>query len=508
MTNILECRTTKTSVVVGGSVDSGKSTFGAVLHSGIYDDGAGSARLLIAKHPHEITSGKTSDISTRTYEIKGKNEDITIVDTCGHGKYLGTTTYGICAYLPDYAVIIISANRGVLPMTKQHMRLILSLGIPTFFVITHIDISPVEVYETTKTGIVKSCMMYGGRSSFVKFVNDIADQSKTADEQIVMENEAANTILESITNLSDGKQNTYCVLSISNKTGFFFNTVRKIFDNLKPRDLWPKEVSDVSNDKIVKLFRAALEKQKSGSSSIIPEYKPLNGSIFMLESAYTPPGIGLVVCGINRGNPIKLNDTLYFGPFNKTFYEVRVRSMHNNIRQITYSLNDHDRGCIAIGHSKKDDITKDNIKKGTILLSSATLIKNVCYRFKAVMTMFTNSLTLKSGYCPIVHLNTIRQPARMIIDPEENNGNDVLCFDGKTTTIAIVTFKFKQHPEFIELFSKFVLRSGDLQGVGIVIGITPIEDDQDAIPDPVKNRKHHVRKHKVKIITKQPPASN
>ena len=189
-------------------------------------------------------------------------------------------------------------------------------------------------------------------------------------------------------------------------------------------------------------------------------------------------------------------DFMFMGPFGKEFRKIRVKGLHNNMRQIVPTLDDHHRGCINFAITDKTELKREQIGKGIVLLNSMSMVKNVCYRFKAVITIFTNpthSITLKTGYSPVIHLYTIRQSARMIIDPAENNGQDVITFDGKNTMVVIATFKFKQNPEFVEPFNRFVLRSGSIQGIGLVTSITPIDEDSDARPDPVRGGRNRFR---------------
>ena len=63
---------TEVGVAIAGAVDSGKSSFIGVLTSGNLDNGRGSARNLVAKHPHEIKSGQTSDISIKSLDLLAK----------------------------------------------------------------------------------------------------------------------------------------------------------------------------------------------------------------------------------------------------------------------------------------------------------------------------------------------------------------------------------------------------------------------------------------------------
>ena len=480
----------------------------------ILDDGNGSARKLVAKHPHEIATGRTSDISTRVYNIPNSNEAVTLVDLCGHETYFKTTTFGVSGYFPDYGFLIVSANRGILPMTKQHMRLFLSLGIPFIIIITHSDIVTEDVYNETVKGITKICSMFGGKSTSTKFINNLNDQkifSNLAnlansiehveyDEfegtQTTKVTKAANVVLDIINAISDGKQMVFPVITMSSKTGYFLDVIKKILGLLKPRNFWFQgEEKEITENKFVKQFKLSLEKQQKGLSNILPIYKKFNGGIFYIDSSYNVQGIGVVVTGINRGTPITtgLQNYMYIGPFGKDFKKIRIKSLHNNFRENVPILENHHRGCINFAPVEKSEIRREHIKKGMVVIPSLEMTKNICYRFKAVITMFTNlstSITLKTGYSPVIHMNTIRQTARMIIDPKENNNQEIITFSGMVSNIIIATFKFKTNPEFVEPYSRFLLRSGSIQGIGLVIDVIPMCDDPDAKPDVVKKNKH------------------
>lgn len=481
------------------------STFIGVLISKKLDDGNGSARQLVAKHPHEIESGKTSDISTKQYPLETKNESITLIDLCGHEKYFKTTTFGISGYFPDYAFLIINAQRGVLQMTKQHIRLLLSYSVPLVIIITHLDMVPENVYTETKESINRTFFLIGGKSVQVKYVNGIDDLKKSNEELEEIKKQAIADTLGGILNITDGRQTIYPVISISSKTGFFVDVVKNILENIPPRKFWlPGGKEAVMNGKLVKMFKAGVEKIKDGMSNIFPEYQEFKGGVFYIDCAFNPPGVGLIVSGINRGLPLYAStqqkmSKMYIGPYGKEFHEVRIKSLHNNIKQSVKVLEDHGRGCVNITTTGKEELKRDTIPKGAVMLTDLSLTKNVCYRFKAVITLFSKSITIKSGYTPIIHLFTIRQPARIIVDPEDNNGKDVVTFEGKSTTVAVVTFKFKHRPEYVEPYNMFVMRSGDIQGVGMVISSTSIIDDPDAKPDEQKSRRGR-RKYKKPIV--------
>jgi len=174
-------------LAVIGNVDSGKSTLVGCLTKGIKDDGRGYARKFVFNYQHENESGRTSSIaeeiigfrngkmiySSRLNDKKNvswkdiasqSDHVITLLDLCGHEKYLKTTMYGVSALLPHYAVILIGTNMGVQRMTKEHLGIVISLNIPFFIVFTKVDIAPKEVKEKTintftsllKTGLQKS----------------------------------------------------------------------------------------------------------------------------------------------------------------------------------------------------------------------------------------------------------------------------------------------------------------------------------------------------------------
>lgn len=472
-------QTTVTAIAVAGSVDSGKSSFIGVITSGKLDDGNGSARTLVANHQHEIQSGKTSDISTRYINIPETNSSVTLIDLCGHDKYFHTTTYGLAGHFPDYAFLVISANRGVLSMTKQHFRVLLCLNVPICVIVTHIDITPKDVYHETLEGLRKTIVYFYGKKSKVTFANNGLDQTKSESELTDIKNVTIeNTV--SILAKHNGKQNIFPVITISNKTGYFIDVVHQIIKRLTPRQLWVDN-NTISEHAIIRYFTDILG--VLGKNSLLQPYKNIDGSIFYIDNCYNPPGIGLVITGISRGNDINVGDTLYLTPINKDVIEFRIKSIHNNVKQLIPALKNHYRGTIAMGLNKKNDIKRSQIRKGMLVLSSIVMAKQICYHFKAIITFFAQSVTVKNGYEAMIHMGNTRQTARIIIDPSDNEGNEILGFEKKKSNVAIVTFKFVRYPEYIDSYSIFLIRNGGIHGTGMVLYSVPLDQDTDAQPD-------------------------
>lgn len=465
---------TSLAVAVAGSVDSGKSTLIGVLFSGKLDDGSGSARNLVARHPHEIESGKTSDVSTRMLYC-GDGKALTLIDLCGHEKYLKTTTCGITGQFPDYAIVIIAANRGILKMTKEHLGILFYMQIPVILVITRADIAPPEIYNNTVKSIKTMCKFY---NKTPEFLNGLPDTNS---------NEKEPKDLLRVKELSQILQNT-CdhipVITVSNKTGYYVNVLRETLYGLQPRKLW--------------------------------DSSKLEGSVFYIDTVFNPPGIGLVLSGIVKGKKISVGDSVFIGPIGQNFIQVRIRSMHNNFRQSINELNDHERGCIAISSMGKQEVTREMIHRGMIIVSSNKLINNVCYRFKAEVEVLHHSATIGSGYAPVIHLGPVRQSARIVnieeiiykkalVEKPENeeSKNDRLTI--RTGDKAIVVFKFKFKSEFIENGVTFFFREGTTRGVGKIISVIPVSEDSDANPDPSKvkrsRRFKRIKKNTVKNNT-------
>ncbi|KAG1659851.1 GTP-binding protein 2 [Nymphon striatum] len=146
-------------VAVVGNVDAGKSTVVGVLTHGELDNGRGKARLNLFRHLHEIQTGHTSSISHEimgfdlngsivNYNVCRTAEEIceestklvTFIDLAGHPKYLRTTVCGLTGYAPHFAMVLVSANAGVIGTTREHLGLALALNVPIFIVVNKIDI--------------------------------------------------------------------------------------------------------------------------------------------------------------------------------------------------------------------------------------------------------------------------------------------------------------------------------------------------------------------------------
>lgn len=119
-------------VAVLGPVEAGKSTLLGVLTDGQLDNGRGQARLNLLRHRHELLSGHTSSIShgflgfTQEGEVvnyancgsiqeicEASSKLVTLIDLAGHKKYLKTTVFGLTAYQPEMAMLVVGTNTKI-----------------------------------------------------------------------------------------------------------------------------------------------------------------------------------------------------------------------------------------------------------------------------------------------------------------------------------------------------------------------------------------------------------
>lgn len=416
-------------VIVAGNVDAGKSTLIGVLTGNSLDDGNGLAREFVAKHKHEKDTGRTSDISIKTIQSPTKN--VLLVDTCGHQKYLKTTLYGITGHYPDYGVIVIAANKGIMKMTKEYLTIYLHMGLPFIIVITRSDlvVDNIQIYnQTLKT--IKTLILNYNKKLFLLNTNA---ESKLDDSELNLKHKKIRDYLPRITNVMQKNTNLVPVITVSNKTGYYIDMLKELLLSLKSRHLLAQQHAEQST--------------------------------FYIDSKFYVKGVGLVIAGIVKGDTINLGDKMMIGPYGTQFLTVKVISMHDNYRNPVTSLTNHTRGCLAIRVlDKKIHFNKDNVKKGMIVIKSPDF-NNIAYEFICSVKILNHTTTIGHKYSPVIHCGTIRQTAQIII----NKDNYLTSGDEKD-----VRFKFIKQPEYLEVGSKFFFREGTTRGVGTITSVIPI----------------------------------
>jgi GTPase len=433
-----------------GNVDVGKTSLISVLTNNLLDNGRGSARTLVMKHPHEQTSGRTSSITLnfmRTYfnsieELndkenkqfydydkktttikhkinKNKNNTsnegyknekvINLIDLAGHEKYLKTTIRGINGCLVDYVCILVGANSGIQRMTKEHLGVVLGLNIPIIIVITKIDMAPKNILKETIQSV---------KTIFHKRNMKTMNMNDTSDIKIMKEFYKSGNYKSIIP-----------IFKLSSVSGEGLPNFKQFVFNLDPYKRY--------------------------------ELKEKQSPHFIIESTYQIRGIGIVVSGTMKDGIIKRGDILKLGPYKGEFINVVIKSIHNNFKEDVNELRAGEGGCFAVkmtSHNNKIDFRRTLIKKGMRIMKHVKFF----YEFEAEVLILHHPTTIRANYQPTIHCGTITQTAK-ICSMEQ----DIMRTGDRST----IKFRFMHRPEYIEKNNYLVFREGQTKGIGRVINV-------------------------------------
>jgi small GTP-binding protein len=400
-----------------GNVDSGKSTLVGVLtklQNGEFDDGRGFARSKIFIHQHELESGRTSAITKES--IKKDNNVLEFVDLAGHEKYFRTTIRGICNNCIDYVLLLINGNMGNLTkMTLEHLYLVLSLKIPLIVIITKIDIAPSDILDNTIHNIKTILKKNKFFSHVIKDYNDLS--------QSIFENYFAG---------EEGYIRKFVpIIKISNKTGYNIDMLKNILFRL----------NNVFNFDIAN-----------------------NNKKFIVNNVYTVDHIGMILSGICYQGSIKKGDILHIILYNNIL-KLQVKSLHDDFQTPIDELFLGETGCLAVKALDKyyhNNLKKRHIRNGSIIMEHP----ETKYDFLANIMISNSSITIKEQYQPVINSMSINQVAILekICDVNNDEKNIIRCHER-----ALVRFKFKHHPEFINKDQYFIFRDGKIKGIGKIL---------------------------------------
>ncbi|PVD37464.1 hypothetical protein C0Q70_00054 [Pomacea canaliculata] len=333
-------------VAVVGNVDAGKSTLLGVLTHGELDNGRGFARQKLFRHKHEIES-----VCIGFPQVK--NEVVTFIDLAGHERYLKTTVFGMTGHAPDFAMLMIGANAGVIGMTKEHLGLALALNVPVFVVVTKVDMCPPNVMAET-----------------LKLLTRILKSPGCRKIPVIVQNK--DDVICSATNFTSERM---CpVFQVSNVTGENLDLL-KMFLNL----LSTRVKCDIS--------------------------KPAE---FQIDDTFSVPGVGTVVSGTLLQGFIRLNDTLLLGPDALgQFQSIVIKSIHRKRMPVKEV-----RGGQTASFALKK-IKRSTIRKGMVMVSPR-LEPKACWEFEGEILVLHHPTTISVRYQAMVHVGSVRQTATIL----------------------------------------------------------------------------------------------
>ncbi|XP_028304011.1 GTP-binding protein 2-like isoform X3 [Gouania willdenowi] len=315
-------------VAVLGNVDSGKSTLLGVLTQGELDNGRGRARLNLFRHLHEIQTGRTSSISfeilgfnskgevvnyseSRTAEeiCESSSKMITFIDLAGHHKYLKTTIFGLTSYCPDFAMLVVSANKGIAGTTREHLGLAMALKVPIFIVVSKVDLCSHGTVERTVRQLERVLKQPGCNK--VPMVVSSPDDAVTAAQQFTQ---------------------SACVtpiFTLSNVSGESLDRL-KVFLNILP---------PLSNSKEQEELMQQLTE-------------------FQVDEIYSVPDVGTVVGGTLYSGVCREGERLVVGPTDEgRFLRLKVGSIQRN-RSACRVLRAGQAATLALGNFDRSFLRK------------------------------------------------------------------------------------------------------------------------------------------------------
>lgn len=389
-----------------GDYASGKSTLLGVLTCGKLDNGKGLARLSILNHKHEVLSGVTS---SETYTMLGFDENgnvtnnsvfrsssegffdsstkiMSFYDQGGHQKYSKSLVQSLITNCSDYALIVVNPLEDCTNAVSEYFRVTKVLQIPTFIVITHLDmIDDNRLQEVLHT--IRKCKRAVNNRLHLLLVRD--------SEDIVFFGKNIN-------------EDILPVFAVSNLTGLNINALKK-FLNVLP-------ITHESHNQ---------ETHKSQ---------------FVVTSKFIKDDMVIISGSVMKGRVAK-RQSLFIGPCHDgTFKPVEITSVH--CYKVPVRMATCGQSCtLGLREKKGEDkwLKMLNIKKGMVLVE-ATVPPTSSSGFVAEFQLFDENeiqLELPPFYEPVVTSQTFKHTCYILKNGDglaKESGGEVDSLDSPLLT--------------------------------------------------------------------------
>ncbi|KAK4639821.1 hypothetical protein QC761_701540 [Podospora bellae-mahoneyi] len=367
----------ETRIAVVGNVDAGKSSMLGVLVKGDLDDGRGKARVNLFRHKHELETGRTSSVGMEImgFDTKGEvvvsdtpgrklsweeigkrsGKVITFSDLAGHERYLRTTVFGLLSSSPNYCLLMVAANNGLIGMSKEHLGIALALNVPVMVVITKIDICPPQILEQTVNQITRILKSPGARKIPIFIKN---------------REECINTATQFVS------QRICPIFQVSNVTGENLDLVRSFLNILPHHGRYDAE--------------APFE--------------------FHVNDTFSVPHVGTVVSGIVKSGVIHAGDDVQIGPDSLgRFTQTSIRSIER--KRIGVPMASAGQSAsFALRRIRRKDV-----RKGMVVLAKLDGAPPKVYReFVAEVLILSHATTIKTKYQAMLHVGPVSQTCAII----------------------------------------------------------------------------------------------
>lgn len=80
-----------------------------------------------------------------------------------------TTLFGMTGCLPDYVILMVGANAGLIGMSREHLGIALALSVSVIVCITKVDMTPPHILDATLKQLTKILRSPGSMSFLPPF---------------------------------------------------------------------------------------------------------------------------------------------------------------------------------------------------------------------------------------------------------------------------------------------------------------------------------------------------
>ncbi|KAL0254160.1 hypothetical protein I308_101540 [Cryptococcus tetragattii IND107] len=439
-------------VAVVGNVDAGKSTTLGVLTRGGLDDGRGKARVALFRHPHEVETGRTSSVggeilgfspqgdsvipSTHITDSSDPHHPLSVakreklgwedickraakvvsfIDLAGHERYFKTTLYGLSGCAPDYVMLMVGGNAGLIGMSKEHLGVALALNVPIAVCVTKIDMTPPNILEQTVNMLTKVLKSPACRRVpvFVNSPQEAVDCARYLGKPLDSSSTAGRLCP---------------IFMVSNVTGHNLPLLRT-FLNCLP--------SSQSDDKYV--VDAPFE--------------------FQISDTFSVPFVGTVVSGVITSGTIHANDPVLLGPDSVgQFIPTAVKTIQRKRASVTSG-----EAGQSVSFALKR-IRRSQVRKGMVLVAKTDTPPKAVKRFEGMVMVLHHSSTIQPNYQAMMHCGAIRQTVRI---KSLDHPSGLI----RTGDRAKVVFEFINQSEFVKEGQLILLREAKTKVLGVVTKI-------------------------------------
>ncbi len=408
-------------VVIGtaGHVDHGKSTLVGSLVTGDADDGDGGTRGFLDVQPHEVERGLSADLS---YGVYGFRDGDPVRMDNPHRK-------------GDRAGVVREADR----------------------LVSFVDTVGHEPWlRTTIRGLVGQKLDYG-------LLTIAADDgpTKTTREHlgVLLATELPTIVALTKTDLVDDEREREVIEDVE-------RLLRDVGRTPLPvaRHGVRTAIEEIDETVVPVVRTSAVTTEGLDTLDALFEHLPKqandDGDFRMyIDRTYSVTGVGAVASGTVKSGVVEAGDELLLGPLaDGTFTDVEVRSIEMHYHRV-----DKARSGRIVGIALKG-VREADIERGMVLLPREANPQPV-REFTAEVMVLNHPTRIKTGYEPVVHLETISEAG--VFSPEEGR-----LLPGDTGRTRV---RFKFRPYLIEEGQRFVFREGQSKGIGTVTDVNSTE---------------------------------